>query len=108
MVDPTFGYAFHRRADEKVLRVTRFSSKQERGFDIECVNIHTGKTYRMVDCTKVKIPPYNGVFPSQFARLLIEYLEHPEAKSLSSDGAPCVAETSGLLQRAHITAGEFR
>lgn len=62
----------------------------------------------MVDCTKEKNPPYNVVFPSQFARLLIEYQEHPEAKSLAPDGGPCVAETCGLLQRAHITAGEFR
>jgi hypothetical protein len=48
------------------------------------------------------------VFPSQFARLLIEYQEHPEAKSLAPDGTPCEADTSGLLRRAHIVAGEFR
>ena len=48
------------------------------------------------------------VITSQFARLLIEYQEHPEAKSLAPDGGPCKAGTSGLLQRAHITAGEFR
>jgi hypothetical protein len=62
----------------------------------------------MVDCTKERNPPYNVVFPSQFARLLIEYQEHPEAKSLAPDGGPCEAGTSGLLQRAHITAGEIR
>jgi hypothetical protein len=62
----------------------------------------------MVDCTKENNPPYNVVFPSQFARLLIEYQEHPEAKSLAPDGGPCEAGTRGLLQRAHITAGEFR
>ncbi|MGA2334089.1 MAG: hypothetical protein ABSG08_01830, partial [Terriglobales bacterium] len=43
-----------------------------------------------------------------FARLLIEYQEHPEAKSLAPDGAPCEAGTRGLLQRAHITAGMLR
>jgi len=32
--------------------VTAFSSKQERWFDMKCVNIHSGKKYRMVDCTK--------------------------------------------------------
>ncbi len=108
MVDPTFGYAFYRRKDEKVLLVTPFSSKQESWFGMKCVNIHTGKKYRMVDCTKEKNPPYNVVFPSQFARLLIEYQEHPEAKSLAPDGGPCEADTSGLLQRAHVIAGEFR
>ena len=52
--------------------------------------------------------PHNVVFPSQFARLLIEYQEHPEAKSLAPDGTECKAETSGLLGRAHIVAGEIR
>jgi len=108
MVDPTFGYAFDKRANEKVMLVAPFSSKQERWFDMECVNIHSGKEYKMVDCTKEKNPPYNVVFPSQFARLLIEYQEHPEAKSLAPDGTPCEADTSGLLQRAHVTAGELR
>jgi hypothetical protein len=39
--------------------------------------------------------------------LLIEYQEHSEAKSLAPDGSPCEANTTGLLQRAHIIAGEF-
>jgi hypothetical protein len=72
------------------------------------VNIHSGEKYKMVDCTKEKNPPYNVVFPSQFARLLIEYQEHPEAKSLAPDGTQCEAGTTGLLQRAHVTAGELR
>ena len=108
MVDPTFGYAFNTRANEKVLLVTAFSSKQDGWFDMKCVNIHTGKKYRMVDCTKAKNPQHNVVFPSQFTRLLIEYQEHPEAKSLAPDGTPCEADTKGLLKRAHIVAGEFR
>ena len=108
MVDPTFGYAFSRGKNEKVLLVVPFSSKQERWFGLKCVNVHTGKEYRMVDPTKEKNPPHNVVFPSQFARLLIEYQEHPESKSLAPDGTPCTANTSGLLQRAHVTADEFR
>jgi hypothetical protein len=108
MVDPTFGHAFYKRTSEKVLLVAAFSSKQERWFGMKCENIHSGKKYKMVDCTKAKNPPHNVVFPSQFARLLIEYQEHPEAKSLAPDGMPCESDTSGLLQRAHIIAGEFR
>jgi hypothetical protein len=108
IIDPTFGYAFYRRKDEKVLLVTPFSSKQKKWFDLKCVNIHTDKKYRMVDPTKETNPPHNVVFPSQFARLLIEYQEHPEAKSLAPDGGPCEADTSGILQRAHVIAGEFR
>ena len=34
--------------------------------------------------------------------LLESYLNHPEAKSLGSDGKPCDSETRGLLKRAHI------
>jgi hypothetical protein len=86
IIDPTFGYAFYRRKDEKVLLVTPFSSKQESWFDLKCVNIHNDKTYRMVDPVRETNPPHNVVFPSQFARLLIEYQEHPEAKSLAPDG----------------------
>ena len=40
MVDPTFGYAFDRRSNEKVLFVCQFSSEQERWFEMECVNVH--------------------------------------------------------------------
>ena len=55
-----------------------------------------------------KNPPYNVVFPKTFAELLIRYQEHPEAKSLAPNGGPCEADTSGLLQRAHVIAGELR
>jgi hypothetical protein len=108
MVDPTFGYAFDRRADERVLLVCPFSSHQPRWFDLKCVNVHDGKKYKMVDYTKETDPSHSVVFPSQFARLLIQYQEHPEAKSLAPDGSPCRADTRGLLRRAHITAGELR
>jgi hypothetical protein len=63
----------------------------------------------MIDCTREqKHVPTNAVFPSQFVRLLIEYEEHPESKSLAPGGNPCNAETRGLLQRAHIVAGDIR
>jgi hypothetical protein len=108
MIDPVFGYAFDRQKDEKVLLVCPFSSDQENWFQLECVNIYSGKKYKMVDCTKQKNPPHNVVFPSQFARLLVQYQQHPEAKSLAPDGTPCKSGTKGLLKRAHIIAGEFR
>ncbi len=108
MVDHTFGYAFDRRINEKVLLIAPFSSKQKSWFQIKCLNIYSGKKYRMVDYFKERNPPHNVVFPLQFKRLLIDYQEHPEAKSLAPDGTPCGTNTSGLLQRAHITAGEFR
>jgi hypothetical protein len=109
MVDPLFGYAFHRQSTEQVLLVCQFSSKQDRWCELECVNVHNGKKYRMTDCNKKHDNiPYDVVFPSQFARLLIQYQEHPEAKSLAPDGTPCKSDTRGLLKRAHVIAGEFR
>ena len=64
--------------------------------------------YRMVNSSKEKNPPADVVFPSNFGRLLIEYQEHPEAKSLAPDGTLCKGDTRGLLRRAHIVAGELR
>jgi hypothetical protein len=109
MVDPVFGVVFHRHSSEKVLLVCAFSSKQEQWFDLECVNVHNGKKYKMLNCKKANGNiPYNVVFPSQFAHLLIQYQQHPEAKSLAPDGTLCTAETKGLLKRAHVIAGEIR
>ena len=62
----------------------------------------------MANCSEDADIKHNVVFPSQFARLLIDYHEHPEAKSLAPDGTPCKADTRGLLQRAHVLAGEIR
>jgi hypothetical protein len=46
--------------------------------------------------------------PSLFARLLVQYQRHPEAKSLAPDGTACQPETIGLLKRAHVIAGDIR
>jgi hypothetical protein len=54
MVNPVFGYAFDRRPNEKVLLVAPFSSNQERWFDMECVNIHNSKRYKMVGLRRSK------------------------------------------------------
>lgn len=63
----------------------------------------------MLNCKKANGNlPYNVVFPSQFAHLVIQYQQHPEAKSRAPDGSPCMADTKGLRQRAHGMAGEIR
>jgi len=46
--------------------------------------------------------------PLTYAHMMEDYIRHPEAKSLGPDGKPCTADTRGLLQRAHITAGRIR
>jgi len=109
MVDPLYGFAFHRQSNEKVLLVCPFSSNQDEWYDLECINVHDGKKYMMLNCKKTNGGvPYNVVFPLQFAHLVIQYQRHPEAKSLAPDGTQCTAETQGLLQRAHVLAGEIR
>jgi hypothetical protein len=39
---------------------------------------------------------------------LLQYQRHPEAKSLAPDGTSCQPETTGLLKRAHVVAGDIR
>ena len=109
MVDPLYGLAFHKKASDKVLLVSAFSSKQKEWFDLGCVNVYDGKKYKMMNCREANGKfPYNVVFPSQFAHLLVQYQQHPEAKSMALDGGPCRADTKGLLGRAHIIAGDIR
>jgi hypothetical protein len=38
----------------------------------------------------------------------LQYQRHPEAKSLAPDGTACQPETTGLLKRAHLIAGDIR
>lgn len=38
----------------------------------------------------------------------MQYQRHPEAKSLAPDGTACAPETTGLLKRAHVIAGDIR
>ncbi len=109
MVDPVYRFAFWRQSNERVLLACAFSSRQEQWFDPECVNVHNGKQYKMLNCNKTNGSiPYNVVFPSQFAHLLIQYQQHPEAKSLAPDGTLFRADTRGLLKRARVLAGEVR
>jgi hypothetical protein len=45
-----------------------------------------------------------NVVPDSMRIILSQYLRHPEAKSLASDGTACVGNTQGLLRRASIVA----
>ena len=104
--DSVFGFALHRQSNEKVLLVCALSSKQKEWFDLECRNVHSEKKYKMLNCNQTKANiPFNAVFPLQCAHLLIQYQQHPEAKSLASNGTPCNAHTKGLLKRAHKMDG---
>jgi len=108
MIDPVLGFPFPKK-DENILLVCPFSSKQKEWFDLTCVNVHSGNGYKLINCRDHSDNiPQNAVFPSQFSRLLLQYQRHPEAKSLAPDGTPCQPETTGLLKRAHVIAGDIR
>ena len=85
--------------------ITQFTSQREDWIKSKCVNIHDGDspTYRLkFDYTDDGI----SVSPVNFYQLVESYQNHPEAKSLGSDGKACEFDTLGLLQRVHIVAGE--
>jgi hypothetical protein len=108
MIDPVLGFPFPKQ-NGNVLLVCPFSSEQKKWFDLTCVDVHSEKEYQLLNCkNQIENIPRNAVFPSQFARLLMQYQRHPEAKSLAPDGAACQPETTGLLKRAHVIAGDIR
>ena len=108
MIDPALGFPFPKQKGN-VLLVCPFSSRQKKWFDLKCVDVYGGKEYKLLNCRDwIENIPQNAVFPSQFARLLMQYKRHSEAKSLAPDGTACQPETTGLLKRAHVIAGDIR
>jgi uncharacterized protein (DUF2384 family) len=101
-----FGYpAGVNPANPNFTLITSFTSKREEWIRSKCINIHDcdSPTYRLkFDYTDDGI----SVSPVNFYQLVESYQNHPEAKSLGPDGKPCEFDTRGLLQRAHIVAGE--
>jgi hypothetical protein len=101
----SFDFEFENKPSRKPLVIVPFSRKQSEWHDLEGIDIHNKdrseeyRRYRMND------PDFH---PLTYGHMMEEYIRHPEAKSLGPDGKPCTAETRGLLQRAHITAGKIR
>ena len=85
----------------KFTLITEFSSERDRWMHAKCINIHDPQSpvYELTH-------EYDGrrAVPKNFFMLLDSYQNHPEAKSLGPEGAPCQARTRGLLQRAHVVA----
>jgi len=92
-------------ADPHFTMITQFTSERERWIKSKCANIHDpdSPTYRLsFDYTGDRL----SVSPVNFYQLAESYQNHPEAKSLGPNAEPCEFDTCGLLQRAHIVAGE--
>jgi hypothetical protein len=81
--------------------ITQFSSERETWIESKCINIHDPQS-PIYELTQ----EYDGerAMAKNFFMLLEAYKNHPEAKSVATDGNPCQYDTCGLLQRAHIVA----
>jgi hypothetical protein len=101
----SFDVDFENKPDDKPMVIVPFSSRQEEWSKLEGIDIRNRnrrgryRRYRLDD---------PGFHPLTYGHMIEEYIRHPEAKSLGPDGTTCTAETRGLLQRAHITAGRIR
>jgi hypothetical protein len=101
----SFVFDFENKPSKKPMVIVPFSSEQGEWRNLEGFDIHNKDRRARYRCYSMNDPDFR---PFTFAHLIEEYIRHPEAKSLGPDGNPCVAETRGLLQRAHITAGTIR
>ena len=101
----SFDFDYDCKPDKKPMVIVPFSSKQNEWHKVEGFDIHNKdrrgcfRHYRMDD------PDFH---PLTYAHMMEEYIRHPEVKSLGPDGNLCSSKTRGLLQRAHITAGQIR
>jgi hypothetical protein len=78
----------------------RFEKDPSRWATMPYVNIHDGNTHTLE-------PPTLPVLVQTFEMVFVQYVRHPESKSLAADGAPCKGDTSGLLGRYPVTASGF-
>lgn len=90
--------------------VAPFESDQTKWFGLPCINIavpNDRTVYKL--STAFSSPEYGKrVVLEILEDLLYRYPQHPEAKSVDSDGKPSHSTTRGLLRRAHIIAGKHR
>jgi len=84
--------------------ITPFTSDRRKWAKLEGINLCDGRHYRVELLPNAK---QNRVVPESFRIILRLYLRRPESKSLAPNGAPCVADTQGLLGRASIVAREI-
>jgi len=101
----SFDFDFDNKPDKNPMVIVPFSSKQDDWCTLEGIDIHNKDRRGRFRRYQINNPGFHLL---TYAHMMEEYIRHPEAKSLDPDGNPCTADTRGLLQRAHITAGEIR
>jgi len=102
--DLSFDVDFENKPDNKPMVIVQFSSAQQDWRNLEGIDIGNKNWRGKYRRYKLDDP---GFHPFTYAHEIKEYVTHPEAKSLGPDGNPCREETRGILQRAHITAGQI-
>ncbi len=107
MTSPKFSFDvdFENKPDDKPMVIVPFSSRQHKWNKLEGIDIRNKNRYGKYRRYRLNDP---GFHPLTYGHMIEEYIRHPEVKSLGPDGTTCIAETRGLLQRAHITAGRIR
>jgi hypothetical protein len=103
--DFSFDVAFENKPGNKPMVIVPFSSVQAEWGNLEGIDIRNKNRRGQYRRYKLNDP---GFHPFTYAHEIKEYVTHPEAKSLGPDGKPCTGETRGVLQRAHVTAGQIR
>ena len=101
----SFDFDFDNKPSKKPMVIVPFSSKPDEWSKLEGIDIHNRNRHGEWRRYRLDDPNFH---PFTYGHMIEEYIRHPEAKSLGPDGKPCTAETRGLLQRAHITAGRIR
>ena len=107
MTSPKFSFDvdFENKPNDKPMVIVPFSSRQDEWNKLEGIDIHNKDRRGRYRRYRLNHP---GFHPITYGHMIEEYIRHPEVKSLGPDGTTCMAETRGLLQRAHITAGRIR
>jgi hypothetical protein len=101
----SFDFDFDNKPSKKPMVIVPFSSEQSEWWKLVGFDTHNKNRRGHFQRYRMNDPNFH---PLTYAHMIEEYVRHPEAKSLGPDGKPCTAETRGLLQRAHITAGMIR
>jgi hypothetical protein len=84
--------------------ITPTESNRGKWDTLKGINLLDGQTYQISMIPDIK---QRNVVPESMRIILRQYLRHPEAKSLATDGTACLGDTQGLLQRASIVVREI-
>jgi hypothetical protein len=104
LIDGVAGYPAGVSREQFTL-IAPFTKNRDAWLNADFMNIYDGKNYSL---SLKQTDKFDKVIPQTFGYILRLYPLHPEFKSLAPDGAPCNANTRGLLQRMHVVAGQSR